>query len=123
MTQVYSHQRPLTLGDSERWDRIEHGQLNAGKQGYPAKQPDHCRKTSSASRHVIKFSSLTAGKTTHTADGKHPARYSSHSRESATPYVRKSVLNSTRNTIRLVQSLLVLLITENHAITYTYFHF
>ena len=40
------------------------------------------------SKHVIKLASPTAAKTTHTADGKHPARYSSYSRESATPYVR-----------------------------------
>ena len=42
----------------------------------------------------MKLSSPTAAKTTHTADGKHPARYSSYSRESATPYVRKSALKS-----------------------------
>ena len=40
------------------------------------------------SKHVIKLASPTATKTMHTADGKHQARYSSHSRESATPYVR-----------------------------------
>ena len=42
----------------------------------------------------MKLSSPTAAKTTHTADEKHPARYSSYSRESATPYVRKSALKS-----------------------------
>ena len=46
------------------------------------------------SKGVIKLSSPTAAKTMHTADGKHPARYSSYSRESATPYVRKSALKS-----------------------------
>ena len=73
--------------DSERWDRIEHGQLNASKQGYPCKAT-RPRSQNFSSKRVIKLSSPTAAKTTHTADGKHPARYSSHSRESATPYVR-----------------------------------
>ena len=69
----------------------EHEQLNASKQGHPCKAT-RPRSQNFVSKRVIKLSSPTAAKTTHTADGKHPARYSSHSRESATPYVRNQRL-------------------------------
>ena len=65
--------------------------------GHYRAQATECRQTKlpyKATRPLLQLSSLTAAKTTHAAVGKHPARYLSHSRESATPYVRKSALKS-----------------------------